>query len=122
MAKGKQVGEFSLNFTSLGNTPGPAGSIVIQGNCEGQATGFGTVLGTASFVGGKSGTLSWCSSAYLDDGGQLSSMGSGTYESSGTHRWRTVGFIQISDGRSIISEGEIELAKRSWVGKLFENS
>ena len=122
MAKGKQIGEFSLNFTSLTLTPGPAGSVVIQGNCEGTATSFGTVLGTASFVGGKSGTLSWCSSAYLEDGEQLSSSGSGTYESIGKHRWRTLGFLQISDGRSLISEGEIELAKRSWVGKIFENS
>ena len=122
MAKGKQIGEFSLNFTSLTHTPGPAGSVVIQGNCEGTATGFGTVLGTASFVGGKSGTLSWCSSAYLEDGEQLSSMGSGTYESSGKHRWRSLGFLQVSDGRSLISEGEIDLAKRSWAGKVFENS
>ena len=122
MPKGKQIGEFSLNFTSLTLTPGPAGSVVILGNCEGTATSFGTVLGTASFVGGKSGTLSWCSSAYLEDGEQVSSSGSGSYESSGKHRWRTLGFLQISDGRSLISEGEIELAKRSWVGKIFENS
>jgi len=122
MAKGKQAGEFSLNFTSLTLSPGPAGSVVVQGNCEGTATSFGTVFGTASFVGGKSGTLSWCSSAYLEDGQQLSSSGSGTYESSGKHRWRTLGFLQVSDGRSLISEGEIELAKRSWVGKIFENS
>ncbi|MGO9450901.1 MAG: hypothetical protein ACLQDV_07630 [Candidatus Binataceae bacterium] len=122
MAKGKQLGEFSLKFTSLAHTPGPAGSVVIQGNCEGSATGFGTVLGTASFVGGKSGTLSWCSNAYLENGEQLSSVGSGTFENSGKHRWRTQAFLQISDGRSLVSEGEIELANRSWVGKIFENS
>ena len=75
MAKGKQLGEFSLKFTSLTLTPGAAGSIVTQGNCEGTATGFGTVLGTAAFVGGKSGTFSWCSTAHLDNGDQLSGIG-----------------------------------------------
>jgi hypothetical protein len=122
MAKGKQIGEFSLKFTSLTHTPGPASSVITQGNCEGDATGFGTVLGTATFVGGKSGTLSWCSNAYLDNGEQVSGTGTGTFESSGKHRWRTVAFHQNSDGGALISEGEIDLAKRSWAGKLFENS
>jgi hypothetical protein len=59
MAKGKQLGDFSLRFTSLTYAPGPAGSTLIYGNCEGTATGFGTVHGTGTFVGGKSGTMSW---------------------------------------------------------------
>ena len=122
MAKGKQLGEFSLKFTSLTLTPGAAGSIVTQGNCEGTATGFGTVLGTAAFVGGKSGTFSWCSTAHLDNGDQLSGIGSGTYEGSGKHHWKTHGIIQISDGSRAISEGEVDLATRSWTGKIFENN
>ena len=122
MAEGKSAGEYSLKFTSLTITPGPAGSVITQGNCEGTATGLGTILGTGTFVGGKSGTWSWCSQAYLDNGDQISAGGSGTYESSGKHRWRTMGFHPQSDGRELISEGEIDLAKRSWTGKLFENS
>ena len=122
MAKGKQVGEYSLKFTSLKYSPGPAGSTLIEGNCEGTATGFGTVHGTGTFVGGKSGTLSWCGASYLDNGDQTSAGGSGTYESSGKHRWHTIGYLQLSDGRALISEGEIDLATRSWNGKLFENS
>ena len=122
MATGKQTGEYSFKTTSLTLTPGPAGSILIQGNCEGPATGFGTVLGTATFVGGKSGTLSWCAAGYLDNGDQLTGFGSGTYDSIGKHRWQTQLVIQISDGRSIAAEGEIDLASRSWNGKLFERS
>jgi len=120
MASGKQVGEFSLKFTSLTVTPGPAGSTIIEGNCEGPASGFGTVLGTAAFVGGKSGTYSLCSAAYLDNGEELSGTGSGTYESNGKHHWKTQGFVHISDGRTVVGEGEIDLAARSWNGKLFE--
>jgi hypothetical protein len=55
MAKGKSLGEFSLKFTSFTLTPGPAGSVLTSGNYEGSATGLGTVLGTATFVGGKAG-------------------------------------------------------------------
>ncbi len=120
MAAGKEIGEFSLKSTSLTLSPGPGGSTLIQGNMEGTATGFGAVLGTATFVGGKSGTFSYCGAAYLDNGETNNATGSGTYESCGKHRWRTVGILSIADGQTIVSEGEIDLAARSWKGKLFE--
>jgi hypothetical protein len=53
---------------------------------------------------------------------QQSGTGSGTFESSGKHHWRTQGLLQVSDGRNLITEGEIDLAARSWTGKIFENS
>jgi len=120
MAKGKQPGEFSMKFTLLTFSPGPAGSVVTQANCEGTATGTGTVAGTAAFVGAKSGTFSWCSAAYLDNGDETSGIGSGTFENSGKHRWKTLGSIDISDGNKAMSEGAIDLASRSWNGKIFE--
>jgi hypothetical protein len=120
MASGKQIGEFSLKFTSITLSPGPAGSLLLQANCEGSATGFGTVLGTGTFVGGKSGTYSWCTQGSLDDGEVVTGAGPGAYESVGKHRWRTQGIVQTSDGRSVVGEGEIDLAARSWTGKMFE--
>lgn len=122
MAKGKLIGEFSLKFTSVTLSLGPAGSVITQGNCEGPVTAFGTVLGTIAFVGTKTGTFSACWVAYLDDGEQRTGIGSGTFESSGKHRWRTQHVIQISDGTSVVNEGEIDLAARSWKGKNFENT
>jgi hypothetical protein len=124
MAQGKQLGEWSCKFTSFTLTPGPAGSIVTQGNYEGPSTGevAGTLIGTATFVGGKSGTFSICVSLFLDDGNELSATGSGTYESSGKHHWLTQGVGQISDGRTITFPGELDLATRSWKGKTFEQS
>jgi len=117
----KQIGEFSSKLTSLTSTPGPAGSIVIQGNIEGSATGFGTVAGTGSVVGGfKSATLSYCGASYLDNGDGLTVAGAGTYGSVGKHRWRTQAILQISDGQTIAIEGEMDLAPRSWNGKMFE--
>jgi hypothetical protein len=123
MASGKAIGEFSLKAITSTHSPGPAGSVLAQVNWEGTGTGFGAVFGTATYVGGpKGGTFSWCSAAYLDNGDALTGIGQGTYESTGKHRWRTEGFIQISDGRRIASEGEIDLASRSWKGKISEMS
>jgi hypothetical protein len=121
MASGKEIGEYSVKFTSFTLTPGPAGSILIQGNYEGTATGYGTVLGTLTAVGGKSGTLSLCGMNYLDNGDQLLANGSGTYESIAKHRWRTQILVQVSDGRTVPIEGEVDLASRSWTGKIFQS-
>ncbi len=122
MPSGKQIGEYSMKSTSLTLAPGPGGSMVITANFEGTATGFGTIVGTGTFVGGKSGTFSYCGAAYLDNGDTNSGLGTGTYESVGQHRWHTAGILQLSDGSAFISEGEIDLASRSWKGKMFEKN
>ena len=124
MAGGKEIGEFSLKVTTLTYTPAPAGSVLVQANFEGNATGFGVVLGTmtATSAGQKNGTWSWCAAAYLDNGDSVTGNGQGTFSSGGPNRWRTQGFIDISDGRTIGVEGELELATRVWSGKLFASS
>ena len=120
---GKAIGEFSLKGITGSYSPGPAGSVLTQWNFEGTATGFGAAFGTATFVGGpKGGTFSYCGAAYLDNGEGSTAVGQGTFESIGKHRWRTEGILQVSDGRRIHSEGELDLASRSWKGKLSEMS
>lgn len=71
---------------------------------------------------GKTGTFSYCGAAYPDNGDINTASGTGTYESAGKHRWRTIGTLQLSDGHALVSEGEVNLATRSWNGKLFEKS
>ena len=122
MATGKPIGEFSMKSTSWTLRPGPAGCTLIDGNFEGTATGFGTILGTATFLVGKIGTFTYCGAAFPDNGNIDTATGAGSYESVGKHRWRTVGTLQLMDGRALISEGEVDLATRSWNGKLFEKS
>ena len=123
MAAGKVAGEFSLKAITSTHSPRPAGSVLDQVNWEGTATGFGAVFATATYVGGpKNGTFSWCASAYLDNRDGLTGISQGTYESAGQHRWRTENFMQISDGRRVRGEGEIDLASRSWKGTIFEMS
>ncbi len=123
MAKGKAVGEFSFKLAGITSIPGPAGSVLNQVNWEGTATQYGAVFTTYTFVGGpKNGTFSECGTAFLDNGDGLNGIGQGTYESNGKNRWHTAGFIQISDGRRLALEGEIDLASRSYKGTLFENN
>ena len=121
MASGKRIGEYSLKSITATYSPGPAGSVLGQVNWEGTATGFGALFGTATFVGGpKGGSFSWCSTAYLENGDGVSGIGQGTYESNGKNKWRTAGFVQISDGRRMVGEGQIDLASRSWKGTIYE--
>jgi hypothetical protein len=42
-------------------------------------------------------------------------------ESTEKNRRRTQGFVNISDCHRILSEGEMDLASRTWKGKLFES-
>ena len=124
MAAGKSMGEFSLKTTSLTLTPGPGGSVLVQGNFEGPSTNFGTILRTATFVsvGAKSGTFSVCAAAYLENGDNLTGNGQGTFESIGRHHWRTQELIHVSDAQLYTVEGEIDLAEHTWTGKIFERS
>jgi hypothetical protein len=123
MATGKALGEFSLKAITATYSPGPAGGVLSQVNWEGTATGFGTVFGTATFGGGpKGGSYSLCTEAFMDNGDIMTGIGQGTFEAVGKHRWRTGGFMQLSDGRRIAGDGEIDLAARSWKGKLSEIS
>ena len=117
MAAGQQSGEFSFKITSLIFTPGPANSVLVQANCEGPVTGFGTTLGTGTFVVGKSGTYSGCSACYLDNGEISTYTARGTYESSGRHTWHLQEVGQFSDGRTVEVEGEIDLATRTLTTK-----
>lgn len=120
MAKGNEVGEFSHTSQSVTLLPGPAGATLQQANVEGTATGYGFVRGTATFVGsGKGGMFSALWVGFLEDGEVLSATSAGSYESSGLHVWNTQEIVHVSDGTILHSEGVIDLAARTWKGKLF---
>jgi hypothetical protein len=123
MASGKAIGEFSFKAVTATYTPGPAGGVLSHVNWEGTVTGFGAVFATNTYAGSsKGGTFSGCSAAYLENGDSLTGTSQGTFESVGKHRWRTESFVQLADGRRIRGEGEMDLAARSWKGKVFELS
>lgn len=125
MAVGKQLGEFSLKSTSLTYTATESGGAV-HGNFEGSAKGeglAGPVLGTliaGGAPGAKSGTCSWAGTSYLANGEELNGKGEGTWEKTGTHKWRIRAIVYLSDGRTVATDGVIELATRSYTGTLYE--
>jgi hypothetical protein len=120
MASDRPIGEYALKSTSLTISAGPAGSTIIEVNFEGSAGAFGTIIGTGAFVGAKNGTYRWTAIAYLDNGEAVTASGPGTYESTGKHRWKTQGVLHMSNWQTLITDGEIDLATRSWNGKIFE--
>ena len=117
----KASGEFSFKAITATYSPGPAGGVLSQVNWEGTVSGFGAAFGTATYSGGpKGGSYSMCGQVFMDDGDVLTSIGKGTYEAVGKHRWRTRSVTEISDGRRTRSEGEIDLASRSCKGTFSE--
>jgi hypothetical protein len=121
MAKGNEIGTFSHRSTSATLLPGPGGGLITQVNFEGEATSFGTVAITATFVGGNSGTFSAAGRAYLENGDFLTGIAdNGSFESVGPNRWKTSSIWRISNGSALLSEGEIDLASRAWSGKNYE--
>jgi hypothetical protein len=76
----KAVGEFSFKLVASRNSPGPAGSPLIEVSWEGTGTGLGVTFVTATYVGSpKGGSYSTCGVAYLDNGDGLTTMGQGTH-------------------------------------------
>jgi hypothetical protein len=119
MASGKATGEFSLKSITVAIIPGPAGSLLNQVNWEryGDRT-WGDLPESYLRGGGRDGTFSLHWASYLDNGDTDNGLGQGTYESIGKHKWRTANFAQVSDGRRIRAEGEIDVAARTWKGTI----
>ena len=120
------VGEFNLKHINSAYAKDDAGVVVCYVNYEGEATGFGTVFGTMSFPlpdgGASSGTCAWTGQAFPPDGSWVSGSGEGTWEQvEGRYAWKvTIPQVENSDGSKNRSEGEIDLAARTFNGKLFE--
>ena len=120
MAKGNELGDYTLRLITVTVKPGLSGSVVLEGNWEGIATGYGTILSTSLMVGAGSGTYTFYSAVYLDTGERLTGTATGTYDTIGKHIWQTDAILRLSDGDSIATEGTIDLAGRTWKGKFFE--
>jgi hypothetical protein len=56
----------------------------------------------------------------MDNGEIVNGIGQGSYESKGKHKWATANTMELSDGRRIGGTGEIDLAARTWKGKITE--
>ena len=120
------IGEFSLQLTGA-HTEKTDNGVNAHSHWEGTATGYGTVFGTLTVplslaeTNPTSGTCTWAGQAFLEDGTSLIGVAEGTWQKvEGQHRWTTSMVGENSDGSRLRSEGEIDLASRSYTGKLFE--
>lgn len=120
MALGKEIGTFDFKITSWSQAE-DGGSVSIT--VDGTGSDFGTVLGTLTGViapGAKSGAASWRSQAFLDNGEAVQGRGEGTWVDSGKHQWRIRMNVAISDDRFIAADGTLNLADRSFKGKILD--
>ena len=124
MALSDPIGEFS--YTSRGLTvsdPSSTGGGSIQVDYEGTATGYGFVASTMTFTveeaGAKNGTVSSNNVAWLENGESMSAVGTGVFTESGINTWRVRAFVTVSDGKVILSDGEVSLAERTYKGNMY---
>ena len=124
MALGKEIGTSEYKFVSSTYISGPGGTVTVQGNCEGAASGeiSGPAQGTLTVenAGEQSGTWSWCGGIFPADGNSMLGTGQGTWETAGTYQWKLKGLGQMPDGRTIAVEGKGEMASRSVTFKIYE--
>ena len=123
------IGEFSLAFTGGEQEKTDSGGIRVISHWEGTATGFGTVFGTLTVdlsfdkIDATSGACSWVALAYLPDGGRAGGFSEGTWtQHEGRNAWSLTLTGEASTGQKIRSEGEIDLAARTYSGKMYDAS
>jgi len=124
MAFGKEVASFSMQSTSMTKGTDSAGNHTFVMNMEGTVSGAwsGTVLLTmvATTADFKTGTYTADNAAYLDDGSVVTGTGAGVFGAMGGHAWQVNGTGVLTDGGCFAAEAVLDLASRSYNGKIFE--
>ena len=124
MPAGKEIGTFDAKITSIRVVEINGDERVIEGTYEADVTGqlSGLATGTMTFRGlNDRGTFSDLGVGYLDSGAALSAQGQGVYWQAESGRWEVRAAYQLGD-QHVVSEGTINLEKRSLTGKIFELS
>jgi hypothetical protein len=122
------IGEFALNHIGNVYAKNDDGVVVAYANYDGTATGFGRIMGTVAFPlpgsGATSGACSWTGQGFPPDSAPTTSSGDGTWEQvEGKYAWKiSIPVIEISDGRRIRSEGELDLEAQTFQGEMFDAS
>lgn len=124
MPIGKEVGSFTSTATSITKGNNGAGDHTFVLNVEGEVSGgwSGAVLGTINVTSADLtiGHYEASFAAYLADGTSVSGQGGGTLGPAGAHKWQLNGVALLSDGSRVATEGHMELASRTYNGKMFE--
>lgn len=124
MAVGNQIGTFNLTSTSITLHAKGSNVSTAEVNFEGTVSGemASTVLATMTVESndGVNGDYRICARCFAPDGTVFDAVGDGKTTSAGGQKWTVAGVTTLSDGRSTAVQGEIDLAARSFSGKMFE--
>lgn len=124
MAVGKEIGLFDMKSTSITLEANKGKVTAAQVNFEGDISGeFScTALATMTIQSsdGKDGTYKISARCFMKNGEIVDAVGEGKTTSTGGQKWTVAGVADVSDGRSAAVKGEIDLAKRSYTGRMFE--
>ncbi len=124
MAVGKEIGTFNMQSTSIRLVASGEHVTTAEVNFEGEISGeFAcTALATMTVASkdGHNGTYRIAARCFMSDGEIVDAVGDGKTTSSGGQKWTVAGVATMSNGRKTAVQGEIDLARRSYVGKMFE--
>ena len=123
MPQGKELGEFNFKSSAVRVIALDGDERTIEISVEGEVTGqlSATVLDTVTFRGTDDrGSYAEKAVGYLGSGDAASSEGAGVYWLTKPGEWETRGVVQLDLGQKLISEGRVELATRTWSGKIYE--
>jgi hypothetical protein len=124
MAVGKEIGVYDLKSTSVTLVPGKGDTTTVHINYEGELTGalactvFATM--TVESPDGRDGTYKISARWFLNTGEILDATGEGETTLVEGHKWKVAGVAKVSNGQNAAVKGEIDLATRSFTGKMFE--
>ncbi len=122
MPTGKEIGSYKSKSTSMTVTNIDGDQRTIEVNMEGEVSGqlSGTVVSTVIYTGTNDrGSYSDKGVGFLESG-VLHGEGMGVYWLEKPGEWETRGAVTLGNGQTVIAEGRVNLAKRTWNGKLFE--
>ena len=126
MTVGKQIGTFEMKSTSVSLIHNKGDVLTTKLNLEGRVSGEveSEALATMTIesADGKDGTYTVCARYFMPDGSIMDAWGEGETISQEGHNWRVAGIADRSNGDHIAVQGLIDLAKRSFEGRIFERT
>ena len=126
MAVGKEIGAFSMQYTSVTLEPGKGGSVTLHVNFEGSSSGEFACDALATMTvdsrNGKDGEYRISARCFMHDGTIVDANGEGKTVHGDGHKWNVAGIMEVSGKRAYAIRGDIDLQARSFIGKMYQRT
>ena len=119
------LGEFAHRHVASTYAAREGGGVISTAHWEGLATGYGAVFGSLIFDvpdGATSGSIQWVGQAFPEGTPYVNGSGSGTWEQvEGAHCWNVhIPLLTVSNGDRRRCEGQVDVATRTFTGKMYQ--